>query len=76
VWDAFWIATGFTAFIYKVSFRKVFGLETGTVEIDGEPTEVVRPIDARSADWVLWCVFILTPSAACLDGCGQSTIPT
>jgi len=42
----------------------------GEVEI-----EVVRPASGYLGFWVSWSLYVVTPSAACLDGCGQSTIP-
>lgn len=74
VWDAFWVATGYLAPIYKELFRACYRLETASVEIDGTPTDVVRPVGAFVSWWASAILFVVTPSAACLDGCSQSTI--
>jgi hypothetical protein len=76
VWNAFWIATGYTASIYKEMFRACFGLETATVTVDEAPVDVVRPDSDHSANWVLYVLFVATPDAACLAGCQQSRVPT
>lgn len=74
-WDAFWLLQADTNDEVKAAFRSIYRLEI--VTIGGEETEavVVRPTDGYLPDWVSWSAFILTPAAACLDGCQQSRVP-
>lgn len=75
IWDVLWLGTGYTDARYKEAFRTIYGLEIATIDGDGGPIEVVRPIDGMLPSWVLWSLYVVTPSAACLEGCGQSTVP-
>lgn len=74
LWDAFWLATGYPVSIYGAQFRTVFRLEIASIDLDGVPTDVVRPTPAGADDYVLYALFLLTPTAACLDHCQQSKV--
>jgi len=75
VWDAFWLATDHNTADYKSVFRSLYHLDVVSTEVDGEPVEVIAPRDGFLPLWVGWSLFVVTPSAACLEGCGQSSIP-
>lgn len=75
VWQAFWLVTPDHGQAVQEAFLRIYGLETATVEGDDGEMEVVRPADGFLALWVSWSLFVVTPSAACLEGCGQSRVP-
>lgn len=75
VWNTFWIASPDNGTAVREAFLRIFRLEIVTIEIGDPPVpvDVVAPIDY--AQWLSWGLFLLTPSAACLSGCQQSTVP-
>lgn len=75
VWYAFWLVTAHASDVYVNAFLALYHLEIVTIAGDPDPIEVVRPSEDYLFWWVEMSVFILTPSAACLDGCPQSTLP-
>lgn len=74
VWDAFWLVTSHNSDEYKRAFLGLYHLEIVTIEIDLVPTDVVRPRDGFLSQWVDYSLFVVSPAAACLEGCGQSRI--
>jgi len=74
-WDLFWLATFDDHEAYRAAFLSIYMLEIVTIGVDDEEVSVVRPRDGGLPFWVGASLFILTPSAACLTGCGQSRVP-
>lgn len=75
VWDALWLATTHNTAEYKSVFRTLYHLEIGTMVVDGSDVDAVVVVDGFTAWWLSISVFLLTPSAACLDGCQQTQLP-
>lgn len=76
VWGAFWLVYEDNGEAVRDAFLAIYGLEIATIDTGEPPTplDVVRPNDLPF--WVDASLFILTPAAACLSGCEQSTVPT
>lgn len=74
IWNAFWIPTIHGSEAVREAFLSIYKLEIVTIVLEGEETSVVRPRDGYAADWLSWSIFLVTPTAACLTGCQQSTV--
>lgn len=75
IWDAFWLPYLGTGQAVRDAFLSIYRLKIVTIEV-GEPPvplDVVRSDDVPL--YVSWGLFLLTPEAACLGGCQQSTVP-
>jgi len=69
LWDVFWLLDFSSREARQASFMNLYGLEVANI-LFGEPpvlTDVVRATDGSF--WVGVALFILTPAAACLEGC-------
>lgn len=75
LWDLFWLPTEHNEGRYQFAFLSIFGLEVVTTDVDDVPTEVVRPRDGSLPFWVGVGLFVVSPSSACISGCGQSRVP-
>lgn len=75
LWDVFWIGIYGYGDAMKSAFISIYRLEIVTIEVDPElpPIDVVRARDGLM--YAAWLVFLLTPPAACLEGCQQSRLP-
>lgn len=75
VWDAMWLVAGVTDERRKDAFVYAYGLEYAEVNFppDFEPTAAVVVSDPSF--WLSIFFFLLTPPAACLDGCGDWNPP-
>jgi len=73
LWDAFWFPFVFVETAYQPAFLSIYKLEIVTIVVDLEEIAVVRPIAGHLPDYISWSLFLITPAAACLDGCGQSS---
>jgi len=69
LWDVFWVFAVGSVEARKTSFMNAYGLEVDNILFGTPPvlTDVVVPTD--TAFWIGMAVFILTPAAACLNGC-------
>jgi len=74
VWDGIWLSVLAPVPAYKEAFLSIYCLEIVTIGTEEEAAVVVRPTEGNVTLWASWGVFILTPGAACLDGCGLSTV--
>ena len=74
-WNAFWLPYVGNGTAVRDAFRAVFQLEIVTIMVGDPPIplEVVRTIDPVA--YASWTLFLLTPEAACISGCQQSTVP-
>lgn len=75
LWDGFWLIYLYHGAAMRAAFLDIYRLEIVEIEL-GEPpvpVQVVRPLN--ESEYVDWLVFILTPDAACVDGCQQSKLP-
>jgi len=69
LYNAIWFATGDFAAAYREAFIEIYGLEIVTIEED-PPLYNVAIRDLFSFGfWFELEMFLLTPPAACLDGC-------
>lgn len=75
LWDAFWIPTIHGSEKVREAFLSIYKLEIVTIPLGGEDTLVVRPRDGYADVWLDWSIFMVSPAAACLSGCQQSTVP-
>lgn len=75
VWEAFWVTSPNNAEAIREAFLHIYRLEIATIVVDDVETTVVRPVSGASALWTSWVLFMVTPSAACTDGCQQSRVP-
>jgi hypothetical protein len=75
IYDVFWFGAPDNGAPAREVFLNVYGLEIVTIVVEMEDTEVVRPKSGYLDLWVSWSLFVLTPGAACLAGCEQSTFP-
>lgn len=75
LWRAFWLVYEDNGEEVIQAFLRIYGLEIVTIGEPEEPVSVVRPASGFLATWVEYSLFILTPGAACSDGCGQSSFP-
>jgi len=75
LWNAFWLPWAGNGEAVRTAFLSVYQFEIVEIVVDPEfpPIEAVRAKDGLVV--VLWGVFLLTPPAACLEGCQQSTVP-
>lgn len=76
VWDAFWLATVHNTDGYREAFLSIYELQIVTIEADPTPFEAVAPRAGALSRWVGFALYVVTPDAACLTGCGQTTRPT
>lgn len=76
VWDAYWSTVPLSGEPRRQAALYTYQLEIATIDVGDPPVsvDVVRPADL--AFWVDMSLYILTPDAACLDGCQQSTVFT
>jgi len=75
VWQAFWVVYEDNGEEVRQAFLRIYGLEIVSITVDEELVSVVRPASGFLALWVSYSLYILTPGAACLAGCEQSTVP-
>jgi len=75
LWEAFWVVYEDNASNVREAFLSIYGLEIVTITVDEEELSVVRPAAGWLGYYVLWSTFILTPAAACIAGCEQSSFP-
>lgn len=75
VWEAFWLVLADSGEACREAFLSIYGLEIATIEGEEGAVVVVRPVDGSLPDWVAYSIFMLSPNAACLAGCGQSRVP-
>lgn len=75
IWDVFWVGAADNGDAVRASFLVSYGLEIVTIVEDDVEVSVVRPSAGYLGYWVDWSVYMVTPSAACLAGCEQSTFP-
>lgn len=75
LWDAFWLSYSPSGLAMRSAFLSIYGLEIVTIVVDPElpPIDVVRAKDALR--YAAWFVFLLSPAAACTEGCQQSKLP-
>jgi hypothetical protein len=73
VWDAFWLPLILQRSTRQELFITVYGLEIVTIVELGVDVEVVRP--AALPLWIEYSLLMLTPDAACLEGCSQVIFP-
>lgn len=75
LWDAFWSPWSGNGEAVRAAFRSIYKLEIVEIVVDPElpPIEAVRARDGVVI--ALWGAFLLTPAAACVGGCQQSTVP-
>lgn len=75
IWDVFWVGAPDNGAAIRDSFLSVYGLEIVTIMEDEVEVQVVRPSAGYLGYWIEWSLFVVTPGAACLAGCEQSTFP-
>lgn len=75
LWNAFWLPYGGVNDEVKQAFLSIYKLEIVTITVEGDELSVVRPIGDSAVTWLSWALFLLTPAAACVGGCSQSTVP-
>lgn len=73
VWSDFWLGTVQSPEAVRAAFLVIYDLEIVTIEVDLEEIAVVRAISGGGFDYVGWSLFLVSPGAACLTGCQQST---
>lgn len=71
VYDSFWLTVLCSRDARKTAFLSIYGLTPGEVVIPPSPEPICVYTFEDSAFWIALAAFILTPSAACLDGCDQ-----
>lgn len=76
LWDDFWLGTVQSGAAVRSAFLLIYGLEIVTIVGDDGEVEVVRPAGGFLVTYAGWALYLVTPSAACLDGCQQSRVPT
>lgn len=75
IWDAFWFPYTGVNDAVKSAFLSIYKLEIVTITLEDVEVSVIRPRGGDNAAWISWTIFLLTPAAACLDGCQQSRVP-
>lgn len=75
LWDILWLVYPDSGEAVREAFLVIYQLEIATIVVDEVEVEVVRPVDGGLSLWVSWSLFVVTPAAACLAGCGQSRVP-
>jgi hypothetical protein len=75
IWDALWLGTLQHGEAVIASFIETYGLDIVTIGTGEDAYEAVAPRDGWLSTWVMWSIFILTPSASCIEGCRQVSFP-
>jgi hypothetical protein len=76
LYDAERALFGLTPDVRRDSFERIYHVAHGHIVVDEEEVEVVLPEEGYLDLWVSNTLFILTPAAACTDGCPLSERPT
>lgn len=71
-----WAISGRDGAAYRQAFEALYHLEIGTIVDGGVPVDAMIPVGGYTSWWLDIALFLLTPGAACLDGCTQSQRPT
>jgi hypothetical protein len=75
IWDSFWFAAPDNGLAVRESFLLSYGLQIVTILVDDVEIEGIAPAPGFLSLWVEWSLFVVTPGAACLGGCEQSSFP-
>lgn len=75
IWEAFWLATTHDETWYRETFRTLYHLEIGSMEVDDAPVEAVVVVDGYTDWWLGVSLFLLSPGGSCVDGCPQTQLP-
>lgn len=76
LFDTFCIGAGLSPQWRVDSFLRIYHLIHATVVVEEADVEVIAPDEGYLPLWVSNSLFVLTPAAACLDGCQLSPRPT
>jgi len=75
VWELFWVTSSPNGEALREAFRQIYGLHIGTIMEGDVEVEAIVPDTDAIVRYVEWAVFLVSPSASCLDGCQQSRFP-
>jgi len=75
LWFTLCAASGLGGGRMREAFLDIYHLGIVTIMEGEDEIEVVAPADGFLSLWVDWSLFVVTPSAACLGGCEQSSFP-